>query len=105
MSVDDVTKLLLAGAISFSIVGISIQLMRLLGSFNDVIQDVRSTVRFIGELAHRISGDYKNLREGMANFLNPIQNMVNNVTKPLNRLTKVLGGFTDMITDKITGVK
>ena len=69
MNLNDLSKLILAVAIGLSCVGISIQVMRLLGALTDNVKDLRKTVKNLGILAEGLVADHKLLTKGLSSLV------------------------------------
>ncbi len=69
MNLNDITKLILAVAISVSCLGISIQVMRLLGALTENVKDLRKTVKNLGILVEGLVADQKLLTKGLKSLV------------------------------------
>ena len=88
--------LLLAAA--FSLAGISFQLMRLISSLRDNVNDLRKTVQNIGLLSDGLVEDHKSLREAISSFKKAgeglketVSNFNTKISKPLGAISALLG--------------
>lgn len=93
MSVDEISKLLIIVALSFSIAGISYQLMRLIGSFADTVRDFRITVQNLGEVSTKLAEDYDFVSEQVKGFAGAVGGVGKNVINPLTNLFGFLKRF------------
>jgi hypothetical protein len=77
--VDDIVKLLLALAVTFSLAGISFQIMRLISKATDMMQDLRKAVQNISTASDMMVEDYSDARKaikGMIGLMNNINDSV-----------------------------
>jgi len=101
MSVDDFVKIILTFAVSISLVGICIQIMRLLGSLNNIIQDFRGIGKTAVRLVEQIHLDYKNLVENIKKLSEPIDHINHKFVQPLALLLGTVGKFATILNKKI----
>lgn len=93
----DLAKLVLAIGVTLSIVGISFQLMRLLGAVTDNIRDLRPTIKKVTEIVDEFAQDQKLLKEGISAFVGAgksIKGMIGEIREkvmtPVNVISKFL---------------
>lgn len=103
MSVDDFVKLSLALAISLSIFGISIQIMRLLGTLNGTLSDFRSVTHQIAELLRKIVADYEDIVKAVKGITKPLQAINKHFLMPLTELAAVAGGVATNLKQRLVG--
>jgi hypothetical protein len=103
MSVDEVVRLLLGLTISISVLGISIQIMRLLGTFNSILQDLRYIVYQIGEFLGKVKDDYGVIMGKLGSVLKPLDSIKGSLLMPIARLAAILGGFVEILNNRFTG--
>jgi uncharacterized protein YoxC len=101
MNMDDLAKLILFVSISISIVGISIQLMRMLSGLTDNIKDLRRTVKNVGKLTEGLVEDEKLLRRSMGKISKTVDIISNKIVRPL----EVIFSFLTTVATFIEGVK
>ena len=77
LSVDEIVKLLLVSSLAFSIVGISFQIIRLLGKVIGVLDELKNPVKNFSKLADLILGDYESGRKFIYKILASIKDSVN----------------------------
>ena len=94
MNVDDIVKLMLALAISVSLVGISYQIMRLIGKLADSIQDLRRAVQNVSSASDMILEDYGEIRKLLRVFMDVVGNFEENILSPIRLVTKLIQRFT-----------
>lgn len=63
LTIDDIVKLLLAVSISFAIVVIAFQLMRLFGAVTSSIHDARQILQNVGLVSDMVVEDYNKIRK------------------------------------------
>ncbi len=87
LNVDDLLKILLVGSISFSIAGISIQIMRLLGTTNSIMQDSRKIITEVNEILKSVKDDYKGIMLRVNGILDMVDDLKTDIIDPLYDLT------------------
>lgn len=103
MSVDDFAKLILAVAIALSIFGVSVQVMRLLGTLNDTLRDFRSVTNQIAELIKKIIGDYEDIIKVVKGIMTPIKVINKQFLVPLSELAAMAGTAVTMLRQQLFG--
>lgn len=83
INLDDFLKLILVLSISFAIVGISYQIMRLFSKFTTILEDLRNPIKNINELSDSLLQDYKDAR----GYLKSFGGVVANINKIFNSLS------------------
>jgi len=92
-TVDEFTKLLLIFGITFAIVGISIQFMRVLGQFSGILEDLRISIKNIGNVTTQLAEDYKLLSGAIRGLSSTLKNFNKSVLKPLGRISEIFSKF------------
>ena len=115
MNVTDLAKLILFLGITFSCVGISIQIMRLLSAITDNVKDLRKTVRNIGVITDEFIENQKLISEGIKSFVEigkKVRGVVNLISaKIVEPITVIFGflstisNFLGSVTKRVRGVK
>ncbi|MBN2016488.1 hypothetical protein JW766_06695 [Candidatus Dojkabacteria bacterium] len=108
MEFGDLPKLILAVAVSLSCVGISYQIMRLLGAITENMQDLRKTIKNLGILVEGLVEDQKLLSEGLRGVLEIIEKvraMSNMVYEKVMKPITVIFGFLTTVGNFVEGVK
>lgn len=103
MTVDEFVKLLLAVSASIAVVGISIQIMRLLGTLNSTLQDFRFITHQIAEIIDKLSEDYEKIRTNITQMTSPLKSLNNNVIAPLTEMSLMLGAGVKSIKKHLVG--
>lgn len=93
MNVDDFAKILIVIAISFSIMGISWQTMRLVGVFADSFKDLRKVLQNMGVLSDKFLLDYDFVSSRLKTAVDTVSGFIANVVEPLSRIFSFLGKF------------
>lgn len=93
MEINDLAKIILVVALSFSVVGISIQIMRLLGTANDTIKLSHETIRNLNRITTKISDDYLALSDHILTLTQSISRIGTNVIDPIVGLFGFLDRF------------
>lgn len=63
MNVDDFVKILLASGVTVSLVGVSIQIMRLINKVVQTLDPIRKVAEDFGEVSGQTLEDYRSIRE------------------------------------------
>ncbi len=101
--VDNFVKIILAVSVSLSVVGISIQFMRLLGTTNSILRDAHGAVKDVVELIANIKEDYRGIAVKFGEITDGISSIKTNVVDPLNRFSNTVGAFVDVMNKKVRG--
>jgi hypothetical protein len=97
MSVDDFIKLLLFTVISFSILGISIQFMRILSKLTDMMEDLRTSIKSIGMITEQFTKDYQGISAAINSLSGSIKRINDDIIKPVSNIGKILGQVTSFM--------
>jgi uncharacterized protein YoxC len=95
MSIDDIVKLILVISIAFTLVGVSVQIIRLLGEFVFTIKEANSMLKSVASLVEKFTGDYDYIIEQVKMILDTVSGFINSVFKPLIKIFGFMGKFTD----------
>jgi len=108
MDISDITKLILVLGLTFAIVGIAYQLMRLISAVTDNLRDLRMTVKNIGVITDELIEDQKLLKEGVKSFVNVgkkfeemAQMVEQKIVAPITELFSFVAGLKVML-EKVT---
>jgi hypothetical protein len=93
LTIDDIIKLILTLSVAFSLVGISIQLMRILGGLVDTVKESNFIVHTASDLFEKITGDYDYIIEQIKSILESITGFTRGVFIPLTNIFSFLKGF------------
>jgi hypothetical protein len=83
MTIDEIIKIILAISVSFSIIGISIQIIRLLGTTNDSLKDLRPTIKNFNDLSEKVISDYDIISNAIHSSSKVVGGLYTNIIKPL----------------------
>jgi hypothetical protein len=100
MSIDDIVKLILVISIAFTLVGISIQIIRLLGEFVFTIKEANSTLKSVATLVEKFTGDYDYIIEQVKMIIDTVSSFTNSAFKPLNKIFGFMNKFTNKSKEK-----
>ncbi len=89
----DIAKVILVLSISFAILGIAIQIIRLFGQLILGLKDLRVATSHVTNLVQGVEEDYKAIREKAISSLDSLQKLLS-VTDILYMLKKVFGFFS-----------
>jgi len=108
MNLSDLSKLILAVAIGLSCLGISIQVMRLLGALTDNIKDLRKTIKNLGILIEGFVEDQKLLTKGLKSLVevtDKVKEMTFMISSKIIKPITVIAGFISSIAAFFEGLK
>lgn len=91
MDIDEITKLMLIGSISISILLVSFQLSRVLSRFADVIGDLRKSVKNIGAVTDQFVEDYESISKTIRSLSKTIDKINLNVLAPISKVSAIFG--------------
>lgn len=91
MEINDIAKIILVVSVSFSLVGISIQIMRLMGTFNESLKDLQEILRSFGKISKKISEDYDQFSSHLLTLSSSISKIGTDVITPAVGLFSFLG--------------
>ena len=86
-------RLMLASGITISLVGISIQIMRLIGAVVGNVQDLRRSVQNIGKVSDFLLEDYLEIRKVLRRLINFVSNLQDNLFGPLKTVSGLISRF------------
>ncbi len=93
MELNDIAKIILVVSVSFSIVGISIQIMRLLGTANDTIKLSHDIIRNLNRITNKLSDDYISVSDHILTLTKSVSRIGTHVIDPVVGLF----GFLDRL--------
>ena len=93
MTIDELIKLFVFGGITFSIVGISFQFMRILSKTVDMMQDLRKTLANANDLSSQLLEDYKSVKSVVSAISNGLGNINDAVVQPVVKASKGINRF------------
>jgi hypothetical protein len=93
MEINDISKIILVVSLSFSLVGISIQIMRLMGTFNDSLKDLQEILRSFGKISQKLSEDYDQISAHILTLTGAISKIGTDVIAPAIGLFGFLDRF------------
>lgn len=93
MEINDIAKIILVVSLSFSLVGISIQIMRLMGTFNDSLKDLQEILRSFGKISGKLSEDYDQFSAHILTLTGAISKIGTDVIAPIVGLFSFLDRF------------
>ncbi|HOY46898.1 MAG TPA: hypothetical protein PKU95_04690 [Candidatus Dojkabacteria bacterium] len=94
LTIDDLIKLLLAFSVAFSLVGISVQSMRILGELVETVRESNFIIRTARELFDKFTGDYDYIIEQVKGILESIRGFTSGVFGPLTSMFSFLKTFS-----------
>lgn len=103
MTTDDIVKLALGLVLAFSILGISIQIMRLLGTFNLILLDVRGLAAEVAELIMRVKTSFGNLENTLAGVGRTIDGFNQGFLQPISNFASTIGNLATLAREKLVG--
>jgi len=96
MDINEIAKFVFIIGLTGSIVGISIQLMRLLSATTESIKDLRKTIKNIGVLSDELLEDHRIIQKGLKSFSfagKTIKNLSKEVSEQIGEPIRVIGVF------------
>lgn len=93
MEINDLAKIILVVSVSFSVVGISIQIMRLLGTANDTIKLSHEIIRNLTRVTTKISEDYISVSDHILTLTKSVSRVGTNVIDPVVGMFSFLDRF------------
>jgi hypothetical protein len=99
--VDNIVKIILALSLAFSLVGISIQIIRILGTTNILMKDLHYVVLQFMEIIETIKNDYEGLKAKLDGVLEPIMRIKDNFLNPLAKITGTVGAYADTLRERM----
>jgi uncharacterized protein YoxC len=108
MDISDLSKLILAVAASISIVGISIQLMKLLGAVTRNVDDLRKTVKNVGMLTEGFVEDQKLVKAGLEKLVKAsgkIEEFIEVISEKIIKPIEVISTFLTTVAGFVKGVQ
>lgn len=94
MTVDEIVKLMIFSGITFSMVGLSIQIMRILGGFASILSDLRKTIQNIGNASDQFVEDYKMISDAIRALSKGLTNINSGIIEPLSKFSKLASRFS-----------
>jgi hypothetical protein len=95
-TVDDFVKLLLTFAVCFSIVGISWQLIKMLGNLTETVKESNFIIKDARELLEKFVEDYDYFADLIKSILESVNGFTKGVFGPLTTLFGFLKGIEKM---------
>lgn len=83
MTVNEIAIIILVISVSICIVGISIQLMRLLGTSNDILKKTEPIVDSVAKLTDQVTDDYSVLSRHILTLTESLSTIGSKVVTPL----------------------
>jgi uncharacterized protein YoxC len=102
MSVDDVVKLILAISFAISLVGVSIQIMRLLSKTTSILNETQEGVRNAVKLTTTATEDYMAIRNQIVQFMS-IFNGLRETKESIKKVVGMVGSVSPMFGKKDKG--
>ena len=86
ITIDDLVKLILVLSIAFSLVGLSVQMMRILGGLVDTVKESNFILHLVSEVMEKFTGDYDYIIEQVKSILESVSGFTRGVFVPLTKL-------------------
>jgi hypothetical protein len=100
MNVDDIVKIVLVLSVAFTLVGITVQIIRMMAEFIVTIREANSMVKNISTIVDKFTGDYDFISEQVKMILETISSFINTVFIPLTKVFGFMGGFEKVFNRK-----
>lgn len=101
MSGSEISQLLLHIALATSIFGISIQIMRLLGTTNDILKDARHLAYQVSQVIESISSETENIAKVIGKVGDATSTIQNNIFSPIKESSVIIGTTIDFLNKTI----
>ena len=95
-TIDDLIKLILVFALCFAIIGISWQLIRILGEFITTIKETNFILKSVRELTEKFVEDYDYLIEQVKFIIDSISMLSKAVVVPISKVFGFLRNIEDL---------
>jgi hypothetical protein len=98
LTVDDIIKFILTFSVCFSLVGISVQFMRMLGNLTDTVKEMNFIVKDGRSLLEKFLEDYDYIIEQIKSILEAVSSFTQAFFLPLSNIfgfLKKFEGFTN----------
>ncbi len=96
ITTDDFVKILLVLAVTFSIVGITIQVMRIMGKLVDTVAESNLILKLAHDFLEKFSEDYDFIVEQLKYILEAISGFSRSVFIPLSKIFGFLKTFENI---------
>ncbi|MEI7579598.1 MAG: hypothetical protein WCJ58_06245 [bacterium] len=93
MNIDDFVKIILAVSLSFAIVGIAFQVMRLISKVTDNMKELSFSIHNLNKFTERFIEDYDHISNNIKSFSTSISSIGKNIIDPLVSLFGFLQKF------------
>lgn len=104
MELQEVGKFILYVAIAFSLLGVSVQLMRLINALTANIYDLRKTIQNVGILTDGLVEDQGLIKQGLEKFVSvagQIENMVDMISSRVVKPFVEIFGFLKVLKSSV----
>lgn len=98
-TIDDFVKVVLVLSVCFALVGISIQIIRLMGGFIDTVKLANDIMKNVTTIVDKFTGDYDYIMEQIKFIIDTVSKFVNGVVGPVTKLA----GFMQAFAGKMPG--
>ena len=96
ITTDDFVKIVLTLSVCFALVGIAIQIMRMMGSLNETIKEGNLIVKLGHDFLEKFSEDYDYLIDQVKNILDGVSGLSDAILVPLSNIFGFLKKFEGM---------
>jgi len=93
-TVDDFVKIVLVLSIAFTLVGITIQIIRMLGGFVETVKLSNSILKNMTVIVEKFTSDYDFLSEKIKFIVETVSKFVSGVLGPITKVASFVGSFT-----------
>jgi hypothetical protein len=93
MNIDDFVKILLAVSISFAIIGVSYQIMKLIGKLSNNLDEVNHSVGNLNKFSEKLLEDYDFISGEVKALTGAVGNIGRNIIDPIVNLFGFLKQF------------
>ncbi len=96
ITTDDFVKIALTLSICFALVGIAVQIMRMMGSLNETIKESNLIIKLGHDFLEKFSEDYDYLIDQVKNILDAVGGVSESILVPLANIFGFLKKFEDL---------
>ena len=96
ITTDDFVKIALTLSVAFALVGIAVQLIRILGELVHTVQEGNLLLKLVFELMQKVTEDYDYIADLVKSTLESINGFTNTVFVPLAKMFGFLGKLEGM---------
>ena len=94
ITVDDFVKVVLVLSICFALVGISVQIIRMMGGFIDTVKLANAIMKNVTTIVDKFTGDYDYISDQVKFIIETVSKFVNGVLGPVTKIFGFMKSFS-----------